>query len=60
MLAYWPAEGQYVSIIPLEKNEKVDFQHSNILPIHAEVTINGVRCVVTDRYRNCSLQGLIV
>ena len=60
MVAFWPAEMQCVSLIPLEKNERVDFEHRNVLAIHAEVSVGGKRCVVADQYRNCSLRNLLV
>jgi serine/threonine protein kinase len=48
-----------VSLIPLERNEKVSFNHPNILPIYAEVSLNERRFVLSDEYKNCSLRNLL-
>jgi serine/threonine protein kinase len=58
-IGYWKGENRFVSLIPLEKNEKVSFWHPNILPIYAEVTLKAKRYVISDEYKNCSLKNLL-
>lgn len=58
-VAYWKVINRFVSLIPLEKNEKVSFEHPNILAIYAEVTLNQKRYVISDEYKNCSLKNLL-
>jgi hypothetical protein len=59
MTAYWKRENRFVSLIPLERNEKVSFDHPNILSIYAEVTLDDKRFVLSDEYKNCSLRNLL-
>lgn len=59
LTGYWRAEKRFVSLIPLERNEKVSFRHANILPIYAEVVLGGKRFVLSDEYKNCSLRNLL-